>query len=119
MSTRSPFSEMLGALIRQRGVVGSMIVSESDGIIVDSNLQIGVKGTTVAALAASLYRKARLSSTAAGLGDAAFLQLEAERGRVFALGRGDLVLITVAESRANIGLIRVAMLRALEGGGLG
>ncbi len=119
MSSRSPFSEMLATLIRQRGVVGSMVVSESDGIVVDSNLQIGVKGTVVAALAASLYRKARLSASAAGLGEATFLQLEAERGRVFAIGRNDLVMVTVAETRANIGLIRVAMLRALEDGGLG
>jgi predicted regulator of Ras-like GTPase activity (Roadblock/LC7/MglB family) len=91
-----------------------MVVSEADGIIVDSNLQIGVKGNVVAALAASLYRKARLSAQAAGLGTAAFLQLEAQRGRVCAVGRGDLLLVTVAESRANVGLIRVELMRAAE-----
>ena len=110
----TPFADALALLTRQRGVLGSMVVSESDGIVVDSNLQIGVKGNVVAALAASLYRKARLSAEAAGLGSAAFLQLEAERGRVCAVGRGDLLLVTVAESRANVGLIRVEMLRAAE-----
>jgi predicted regulator of Ras-like GTPase activity (Roadblock/LC7/MglB family) len=110
----TPFAEALAQLTRQRGVLGSMVVSEADGIIVDSNLQIGVKGTVVAALAASLYRKARLSAQAAGLGTEAFLQLEAQRGRVCAVGRGDLLLVTVAESRANVGLIRVEMLRAAE-----
>jgi predicted regulator of Ras-like GTPase activity (Roadblock/LC7/MglB family) len=109
----SPFADVLTALTRQRGVLGSLVVSESDGIVVDSNLQIGVKGAVVAALAASLYRKARLSARAAGLGDATFLQLEAERGHVCALGRNDLVLVTVSESRANVGLIRVEMLKAL------
>ena len=109
----SPFSEILSSLIRQRGVLGSMVVSEADGIIVDSNLQIGVRGQAVAALTASLFRKARLSSRAAGLGEAAFLQLEAATGRVCAAGRGDLVIVTVAESRANVGLIRVEMLKAL------
>jgi predicted regulator of Ras-like GTPase activity (Roadblock/LC7/MglB family) len=109
----SPFAEVLGALIRQRGVVGSMVVAESDGIIVDSNLQIGVRGPAVAALAASLYRKARLSASTAGFGAASFLQLEAEHGHVFAVGRNDLVLIAVAESRANVGLIRLEMLKAL------
>ena len=111
---RSPFAEALGSLIRQRGVLGSMVVSESDGIVVDSNLQIGVRGPVVAALAASLYRKARLSGRAAGFGDCAFLQLEAAEGRVCAVGRGDLVLVAVAEPRANVGLIRVEMLRAVE-----
>ena len=110
----SPFAEVLAALTRQRGVLGSMVVSETDGIIVDSNLQIGVKGSVVAALAASLYRKARLSAAAAGLGTSSFVQLEAERGRVCAVGRGDLLLVTVAEARANIGLIRVEMLRATQ-----
>lgn len=110
----TPFAEALAQLTRQRGVLGSMVVSEADGIVVDSNLQIGVKGNVVAALAASLYRKARLSAHAAGLGTAAFLQLEAQRGRVCAVGRGDLLLVTVAESRANVGLIRVEMLRAAE-----
>ncbi|MFL5578454.1 MAG: roadblock/LC7 domain-containing protein [Gemmatimonadaceae bacterium] len=111
---RSQFSDLLSALVRQRGVLGSMVVSESDGIVVDSNLQIGVRGPAVAALAASLYRKARLSSLAAGLGESTFLQLEAERGRVCAVGRGDLVLVAVAEPRANVGLIRVEMLKAVE-----
>jgi predicted regulator of Ras-like GTPase activity (Roadblock/LC7/MglB family) len=110
----TPFAEVLAALTRQRGVLGSMVVSEADGIIVDSNLQIGVKGNVVAALAASLYRKARLSAAAAGLGTANFVQLEAARGRVCAIGRGDLLLVTVAESRANVGLIRVEMLRATQ-----
>ena len=112
---KTPFEEMLAALTRQRGVLGSMVVSESDGIIVDSNLQIGVNGPTVAALTASLYRKARLASGAAGLGGVSFLQLEAEQGRVCAIGRDDLVLVAVAEQRANVGLIRVEMLKALEG----
>lgn len=109
----SPFASMLSTLIRQRGVVGSLVVSEADGIIIDSNLQIGVKGNVVAALAASLYRKARLSSRAAGLGEAAFLTLEAEQGRVCAAGRDGLVLVAVAESRANVGLIRLEMLKAV------
>ena len=111
---RSPFTGILQALIRQRGVLGSMVVSESDGIIVDSNLQIGVKGNVVAALAASLFRKARLSAEAAGFGGATFLQLEAEHGRVCAVGRNDLVLVAVAEARSNVGLIRVELLKALE-----
>jgi predicted regulator of Ras-like GTPase activity (Roadblock/LC7/MglB family) len=110
----TPFADTLALLTRQRGVLGSMVVSEADGIIVDSNLQIGVKGNVVAALAASLYRKARLSAQAAGLGTASFLQLEAQRGRICAVGRGDLLLVTVAESRANVGLIRVELMRAAE-----
>ncbi|MDB4907510.1 MAG: hypothetical protein JWO05_2294 [Gemmatimonadetes bacterium] len=113
--TPTPFGSLLDTLTRQRGVKAGMVVSESDGIIIDSNMQIGVHGDRVAALAASLYRKARMSATAAGLGTATFFQLEAERGRLCAAGRNDLVVVVVTEAQANVGLIRMELLRAAEG----
>jgi predicted regulator of Ras-like GTPase activity (Roadblock/LC7/MglB family) len=92
-----------------------LVVSESDGLVVDSSLRFGQEGERLAALAASMYRKARLSASAARLGPVVFLQLDAERGRICAAGgRGDLVIVVVAESTANVGLIRVELLRALE-----
>jgi predicted regulator of Ras-like GTPase activity (Roadblock/LC7/MglB family) len=93
-------------------VLGSLIVSERDGITVDAHVQVGVNADTVAALAASLHRKARLASAAAGYGGVTFVRLDAERGRVCAAGRDDLVLVTVSEARTNIGLLRVEMIRA-------
>ena len=109
----SPFTEMLQGLSRQRGVRAALVASEQDGIVIDANLQIGQQGDRVAALAASLYRKARMSSTAAGLGAVSFLQLEAPQGRVCAAGAGEMVLVVVAAASVNIGLIRVEMLRAV------
>lgn len=111
---RSPFTGVLAALARQRGVLGSIVVGELDGIVVDSQLQMGVEGDTVAALTASLFRKARLAAADAGLGEAVFLQLEAESGRVCAVGRNELVILAIAEARANVGLLRVELLRGLE-----
>ena len=110
----TPFASMLDAMTRQRGVTAALVVSERDGIVVDSNLQIGQDGDRVAALAASLYRKARLSAGAAWLGDVAFLQLDADRGRICVAGRGDLIIVVVAEPAANVGLIRVELLKAVE-----
>ena len=111
----SPYAPVLDDLTRQRGVRASLIVSESDGLIVDSNVRFGQDGDRVAALAASLYRKARLSASAARLGDVAFLQMDAERGRICAVGgRSDLVLVVVSDPTANVGLIRVALLKAQE-----
>ena len=112
MST--PFAGVLAALTRQRDITGALVVSESDGIIVDANVQVGVRGAALAALAASIYRKARLAAEAAGFGRAGFLQLEAEHGWVCAIGRGDLVLVVLAGARANVGLVRMEMLRATE-----
>jgi predicted regulator of Ras-like GTPase activity (Roadblock/LC7/MglB family) len=108
----TPYTSMLQAISRQRGVTAALVVLEDDGIVVDSHVQIGQSGDRVAALAASLYRKARLSSQAAGLGAVSFMQLEAPHGRLCAVGAGDLVLVVVAASVVNVGMVRVAMLKA-------
>lgn len=110
----SPFSALLTSLIRHRGVTGCMVVGEADGMIVDSSLQIGLNGDAFAALTASLYRKAHRAAMAAGFGAAAFFELDADGGRVCAAGRNGLVIVVVAEARANVGLMRVEMLKALE-----
>ncbi|MFI5256718.1 MAG: roadblock/LC7 domain-containing protein, partial [Gemmatimonadales bacterium] len=64
----TPFSDMLDTLTRQRGVSAALVVSEQDGIVIDSNLQIGQSGERVAALAASLYRKGGRAARPAGRG---------------------------------------------------
>jgi predicted regulator of Ras-like GTPase activity (Roadblock/LC7/MglB family) len=110
----SPFTAVLDALTRQRGVRAGLVVSATDGITIDSNTHFGHDVSRVAALAASLYRKARKSAMAAGLGATGFMQLEAESGRLCMLGGDELVLVVVAARESNIGLIRVEMLRAAE-----
>jgi predicted regulator of Ras-like GTPase activity (Roadblock/LC7/MglB family) len=109
-----PYAGLLAEVNRVRGVSGSMVVDEADGLIVQSALPTGMRGGAVAALAASLYRKACRSAAAAGFGDGDFMQLDAEQGRVCAVGRDGLVLVAVADLRAPVGLIRVAMRQARE-----
>jgi predicted regulator of Ras-like GTPase activity (Roadblock/LC7/MglB family) len=111
----SPFQAMLESLMRQRGVIATMLVDEHEGMIIDAALQFGQDGDRVAALAASLHRKARLSAGAAGLGVVSFMQLEAEQGRICAAGRDGMVLVVVAAPTANVGLVRVEMLKAVKG----
>jgi predicted regulator of Ras-like GTPase activity (Roadblock/LC7/MglB family) len=110
----SQFSAVLDSLTRQRGVRASMVVDAVDGVVIDSNLQFGQDGNKFAALTASLYRKARQSSQAAGLGGTGFMQLEAAAGRLCLLGGDTLLLLVVAERDANVGLIRLEMRRAAQ-----
>ena len=111
----SPFATVLDVLTRQRGVRASLIVSERDGVIVDASVRFGQDGDRIAALAASMYRKARLSARAARLGAVSYLQLDAERGRVCAVGgAGDLVIVVVTDPQANVGLLRMELLKAME-----
>jgi len=112
--TDTRFTTVLEELARLRGVAASLLVSATDGIVIDSITQIGEDDSRVAALASSLYRRARLSAEAAGLGDTGFMHLEAERGRVCAIGGNELVLVVVTERDVNVGVVRVAMLRAAE-----
>src|ERR1700761_3461347 len=51
----SSFAAVLDTLTRLRGVRASLIVSERDGVIVDSSLRFGQDGDRIAALAASMY----------------------------------------------------------------
>ena len=106
--------QVLASLARQRGVRGCVIVTESDGLVVESSLRYGIDGAALAALSSSLHRKARLSGQAAGLGAVSFLRLEADRALLCVAGRDDLLLVTLAEPGANAGLIRVEMLRAVD-----
>ncbi len=110
----APYLALLADVNRVRGVSGSMVVDEADGLIVQAALPAGMRGGAVAALAASLYRKARRSTVAAGFGEGDFMQLDAEQGRICAVGRSGLVLVAVADLRAPVGRIRVAMLQSRE-----
>jgi predicted regulator of Ras-like GTPase activity (Roadblock/LC7/MglB family) len=108
----STFAPLLANVTRHRGVMACLIVAEEDGIVVDGSAQMGVDTAAFAALTASLYRKAARAATSAGFGGTSFCDLEAEQGRVLAAGRNGLVLVAVAESRANLGLLRVELLKA-------
>jgi predicted regulator of Ras-like GTPase activity (Roadblock/LC7/MglB family) len=109
------FQALLAPLARQRGVLGCLVVEEADGIVIDAAARDGVAADAVAALAASLYRRARHASHAAGFGAVRVVRLEAEHGHVLAAGRGDLVVVALAEPAANLGLVRLAILRCVEG----
>jgi len=112
--TGASFGAVLESLARVRGVRVSLVVAASDGIVVESITQVGQETARVAALAASLYGKARKASEAAGFGWTGFFQMEAERGRLCAIGGEELLLVVIADREVNVGLIRVELLRAAE-----
>lgn len=111
----SSFAPLLSSVTRHRGVMACLIVAEEDGIVVDGTAQMGVDTAAFAALMSSLYRKAARAAASAGFGGTTFCDLEAQQGRVLAAGRNGLVVVAVAESRANLGLLRVELLKAAGG----
>ena len=107
------FTPTLSGLCRERGVRSAAAVTADDGTLIDFVLRVGDDGDQVAALAASLYRKARQSAVAAGIGATTLLHLEAESGRLFVIGDDLVLLIAVTELAVNIGAVRVALRGAL------
>lgn len=113
----SAYSELLERVNRVSGVRGSMVVAVEDGLVVAEDLMVGVPGPAVAALVASIFRRARRSMSTADFGDASFVQVDGEDGLLFAAAPpqlGDLLLVVVAESWVNVGLVRVEVARVVE-----
>lgn len=106
----APWTALLDGITRVSGVRGALVVSAEDGLVVAEASMGDVEGAAVAALAASLY--ARLGRVSGALGAAApkLVLLEAERGGLVAAPAGEgLLLVTVTDAAANVGLLRLAL----------
>jgi len=108
------FTETLDRLSRVSGVLGALIVETEAGLPIKSELTAGVEGGAVAALAASLYRRANRASRTAELGALATLQLEGDAGHVIVAEAGELLVVVVADRAAQLGLVRLEAHRAAE-----
>jgi predicted regulator of Ras-like GTPase activity (Roadblock/LC7/MglB family) len=108
------YERVVEELMHTAGVNAALVVSRTDGIVVDGNVHIGTDADAIAALAARLYARAALAATAADGTEPGFLHLEGERGRVCAVPQGDLLLVTVAEPWTNLGLLRLTMRRLAQ-----
>lgn len=110
----SEFSSLVERLGRIPGVRGAFVVSIEDGLVVEGRFNVGVRAPAVAALAARLFTRAVRSVSEAGFGDVSFLQLDAENGKMMIAGESDLLLVAVAEPRANPGRARLEVMRAAK-----
>ncbi len=110
----SEYESVVEQIERQPGVIGAMLVGLEDGLVIAGADSIGASLDPAAALASSVFRRTRLASASAGLGEATFVRLEADRGHVCATARGDIVIVAVASRNINLGRLRLEMLGAAE-----
>lgn len=108
------YASVIERVIATPGVRGALVVAVPDGLIVDGRVHVGVRGEAVAALAASLYRRACHAAAADKGGPVRLVELEAEGGRIFIAGNEELALMAVMERRANAGQVRLAVRRAAD-----
>jgi predicted regulator of Ras-like GTPase activity (Roadblock/LC7/MglB family) len=117
---RGALAEVVATLSHLPGVLAAMIVGAGDGLIIETSAMKGAAagGTDsrkhTAALAAYLYSKITRASDAARLGTPAFMRLEAERGQVCVVGAGHVVLVTIVTPDANLGRVRLDMMKASQ-----
>jgi predicted regulator of Ras-like GTPase activity (Roadblock/LC7/MglB family) len=118
---KDAFGEVVSTLSHLPGVMAAMIVGASDGLIVETSPMKGAASGVAdsrkhtAAFAAYLYSKITRASDAARLGIPAFMRLEAERGQICVVGARDVVLVTIVTSDANLGRVRLDMMKAARG----
>ncbi len=109
------FDGVLEAITRVRGVRGAMLVAADDGLIIAERSMEDVNGRAVAALAASVVQRLGSATDAAGVGLPEFVHLQAAEGTLLALpASADVLTVVVTEPDANVGLVRLEMLRASE-----
>ena len=95
---------------------GALIVAKEDGLVVTDALMEDVRGSAVAALAASLVKRVGEAAMASGVGSTRFLHLQAAGGALLVAAAGDEILVVaVADARVNVGLVRLELVRAAEG----
>lgn len=111
-------AEVVGTLSHVPGVAAAMVVGSADGLIVEASPMKGAASGAAdtrkhtAALAAYLYSKVSRASHAARLGTPSFMRLEAERGNICVVGSNDVVLVTIVTPEANLGRVRLDMMKA-------
>ena len=108
------FDSIVARLQRQQGVMGVMLVGVEDGMVIAGDAGHGRDSDTAAALAASLFRRTRTAAADAGVGNAHFVRLEADRGHVCATALEDIVIVAVAATGINLGRLRLEMLGAVN-----
>lgn len=108
------FEAVLERLSRVSGVRGAMLVDAQAGVPILAELAEGVSGQAVAALAASLLKRAAKASGAADYGAVRTMQLEATDGHLLIASAGEVVAVAVAAPDAQLGLIRLEIRKAVE-----
>lgn len=108
------FREAVGRLNRIPGVQGAILVDREDGIPVEADAMDHIRVPIAAALTAQLFRRASRSAEAARFRELRSLQLQAQRGNVFAAAAGPLLVVVVTDQDANIGLVRTEVARLAQ-----
>lgn len=108
------FGAVLDRLSRVPGVRGTLVVDAEAGVPVVAELESDVDGAAVAALAASLVRRAGRATDSAGFGGIRTLQLESTDGHLVVAAGDALAVVVLTAADAQLGQVRLETRRAAE-----
>jgi predicted regulator of Ras-like GTPase activity (Roadblock/LC7/MglB family) len=109
-----PTRDQLTTLTRLAGVRAAAVVAVEDGLLVRGSARIGVDLEAVAALGASLVRRACAACRDIGRGAPRSIAMDALGGRLHVSLVDDLAVVVIADADAHPGMIRVNAQRAVE-----
>jgi predicted regulator of Ras-like GTPase activity (Roadblock/LC7/MglB family) len=105
--------QILNELNKTPGITGSMVVG-NDGIVIASDLESGLEGDTVGALAASITTNIQKSLDRLRTSPLSQVTIEADEAKLFFTDAGIGILVVTAEKDVNIGLIRLEIKNAVN-----
>lgn len=108
------FSEAVAPVARVPGVRAALVVDADAGVPVVAELAEGVSGRAVAALAASLFQRAARGAADGRFGELRAAEMQASGGHVIAVGGGELLVVVLTDSSAQLGRVRLEASRAAE-----
>jgi predicted regulator of Ras-like GTPase activity (Roadblock/LC7/MglB family) len=109
----NPFRAVVESLAMQPGVRGAVIAAP-DGVIVESVVHADVRADEVAAFGSAVLARARTVTTAVALSSPRCVAIDAQAGRLCLTSNDEVAIIVLAEPRAPIGRLRIALRQALE-----
>jgi predicted regulator of Ras-like GTPase activity (Roadblock/LC7/MglB family) len=103
---------VLEELNRTPGLLGSLIVAD-DGLVIARHVAYGVDCDAVGASISLLARSVDTLAQRCGRGAVRAITFEADSRRLFAVRLPIGALVAIAEESASVGLVRVAMKKAV------
>ena len=89
-------------------VVGSAVI-RTNGLVIASALPSESNERMIAAMSAALLGTSKRSAEALFSGEFKSLNLELDKGNMFLIGAGRVILVTITKKEPNIGLVTLEM----------
>ena len=102
----------LERLSRAGGVSVAVATQENDGLVLHAAGSEPARAPAAAALGAALFARARAAAATQEHGDVRFLRVHCAAGQLLAASAGAAIVVLIAAANANIGRIRLELLRA-------